>query len=291
MLVIEQTDNPAWFGSRQAAPPRKGRRYFHTFLTAKKSGQDIQPSNKLRPVFDDAQTVRRHLKYGVKFFMKRIIEPELMDEPEQAKAYADADFEQPHQRVIELFDIEFPGANITGDILDLGCGPGDITFRFAKRFPDSTITGVDGSAAMINLANKRKALEIGTTDTIRFIEGSIPGTPIPNVKYDLILSNSLLHHLHQPNVLWETILEYAAFGTKIFVVDLFRPESKKEARRIVNQYSGNEPDILKKDFYNSLLAAFTAAEVKQQLADTGLSELSIKVVSDRHLLVHGEKAR
>lgn len=220
--------------------------------------------------------------------MKRIIEPELMEEMEQAQAYADADFEEPHRRVLELFDIEFPGTKISGRILDLGCGPGDITFRFAKRFPDASVTGIDGSSAMIKLADERKIREKETADNIRFIKGSIPEASIPAVRYDLILSNSLLHHLHQPDVLWNTILKYASGGTKIFVVDLYRPASEKEARRIVNQYSGDEPEILKRDFYNSLLAAFKPAEVEQQIADAGLAELAVKVVSDRHLIVYGE---
>ncbi len=38
-------------------------------------------------------------------FVKRVIEPELMGGLEQAEAYANADFEEPHRRVIELFDI------------------------------------------------------------------------------------------------------------------------------------------------------------------------------------------
>jgi SAM-dependent methyltransferase len=221
--------------------------------------------------------------------VKRVIEPELMDELEQAEAYANADFEEPHRRVIELFDSEFPGTEIKGAILDLGCGPGDITFRFATRFPNSIVVGVDGSAAMIELANKRKAHEKEITEKVKFIEGSIPGVALPGGPYDLIVSNSLLHHLHRPNVLWETIPDYVSPGTKIFVVDLFRPESEKEAERIVSEYSGNEPELLKRDFYNSLLAAFEPAEVEQQLASVGLSELSVKVVSDRHLIVYGVK--
>ena len=87
--------------------------------------------------------------------VKRVPEPELMDEPEQAEAYANADFEEPHSRIIEWFDAEFPGIRIKGSILDLGCGPGDVTFRFGRRFPEATITAVDGSAAMIGLANER----------------------------------------------------------------------------------------------------------------------------------------
>jgi len=222
--------------------------------------------------------------------MERVIEPELMDGLEQAEAYTNADFEEPHRRVIELFDIEFPATEIKGEILDLGCGPGDITFRFTKRFPNSIVVGVDGAAAMIELANKREAREKGITGKVKFIEGAIPGTALPSGPYDLIVSNSLLHHLHQPNILWETILDYASPGTKIFVVDLFRPESEKEAARIVSEYSGNEPELLKRDFYNSLRAAFEPAEVEQQLASVGLSELSVKVVSDRHLIVYGVKS-
>lgn len=50
--------------------------------------------------------------------MVRIPEPELMNEREQAEAYAGADFEEPHSQVMRLFDIAFPGIEVTGTILD-----------------------------------------------------------------------------------------------------------------------------------------------------------------------------
>jgi SAM-dependent methyltransferase len=212
-----------------------------------------------------------------------------MDELEQAQAYANADFEEPHSRVIELYDAEFPGSEIRGSILDLGCGPGDVTLRFARRFPEATITAVDGSAAMIRLANERRARERELADRVEFIEGCIPGAPIPRICYDLIISTSFLHHLHQPAVLWQTIAEYSADGTRIFVVDLSRPENRAEAEELVNRYAADEPVILQRDFYNSLLAAFRPKEIEEQLVSVGLGELSIKRVSDRHLMVAGEK--
>lgn len=219
--------------------------------------------------------------------MKRVPEPELMAEHEQAEAYANADFEEPHSRVIELFDAEFPASGIRGSILDLGCGPGDVTFRFGRRFPEAAITAVDGSAVMIRLANERKAREGEVADRIEFIEGCIPGVRIARVSYDLIISTSFLHHLHRPEVLWQTVAEYAGRGTRIFVVDLLRPESRAEAEELVNQYSADEPEILQRDFYNSLLAAFRPEEIEQQLVSTGLGELSIRRVSDRHVIVFG----
>jgi SAM-dependent methyltransferase len=222
--------------------------------------------------------------------MQRIPEPELMDDPVQAEAYAAADFDEAHSRIVETFDACFADAGVTGRILDLGCGPGDISLRFAARYPACTVTGVDGSAAMIRLANRRRTID-AAGDRVAFVEGSIPGAPIPAVRYAAIISNSLLHHLHRPQVLWETVASYADPDTRIYVVDLRRPQSTDMARRLVEEYAAGEPDILRRDFYNSLCAAFTPREVEMQLAAAGLDGLSVQVISDRHLAVHGTLAR
>src|SRR2546425_10636040 len=121
--------------------------------------------------------------------MERVLEPELMTEAEQARAYADADFEEAHSRYPVLFRELFPNCPPTGHALDLGCGPGDVTIRFARALPDWSFDAVDGSPAMLAEARKRIA------GRINFIEGFIPGAPIPRDRYDLVLSSSLLHHL------------------------------------------------------------------------------------------------
>jgi hypothetical protein len=73
----------------------------------------------------------------------------------------------------------------------------------------------------------------------------------------------------------------------VFVVDLRRPESRQAAQRMVDEYAKSEPEILHRDFYNSLLAAFTIEEVERQLEKDGLSSLAVREISDRHLLVSG----
>ncbi|MDX1519389.1 MAG: SAM-dependent methyltransferase, partial [Gammaproteobacteria bacterium] len=59
------------------------------------------------------------------------------------------------------------------------------------------------------------------------------------------------------------------------------------AEALVHQYAREEPEILQQDFYNSLLAAFSPAEVNQQLHDSGLGYLTIEILSDRHLCIFG----
>lgn len=218
--------------------------------------------------------------------MQRVPEPELMDDPSQAEAYADADFDEAHSRIVDGFDECFPGDVAGGCVLDLGCGPGDISFRFAARHPACTVTGVDGSAAMIRLANRRRAID-AAGDRVAFIEGCIPRAPIPGIRYTAIISNSLLHHLHRPAVLWETIAAHADPDTLIYVVDLRRPQDTGVVRRLVEEYAAGEPEILRRDFYNSLCAAFTPPEVETQLAAAGLAGLSVDVISDRHLVIYG----
>ena len=70
-------------------------------------------------------------------------------------------------------------------------------------------------------------------------------------------------------------------------MDLIRPESAEAAPALVDQYAAHEDPILKRDFYNSLLAAFTEDEVAAQLAEMNLSRLLIDVPDDRHWVVGG----
>ena len=68
--------------------------------------------------------------------MQRTPEPELMDAPEQASAYAAADFSAGDQALIERIQALFP-SGLGPRVLDLGCGPGNISFRLAERFPQA----------------------------------------------------------------------------------------------------------------------------------------------------------
>lgn len=103
----------------------------------------------------------------------------------------------------------------------------------------------------------------------------------------MILSNSLLHHLHHPDQLWPYIRRWATQGALLFIADLRRPKDEAEARRLTDLYTQGEPPILKRDFLHSLKASFTADELSDQLTRAGLSHLHIEEPSDRHVLIWG----
>lgn len=216
--------------------------------------------------------------------MQRQLEPELMEDDEQVVAYGQADFEIPHNQFIQRLKKFINQDDFSGTALDLGCGTGDISRRFAQAFPLSAVHAIDGSKAMINYAALTLAEKLNKQ--IYFIHGRLPDALLPKTDYDIIFSNSLLHHLADPQVLWQTIKRYSRPGTRIVIMDLLRPACIESARTMVKTYAENEPDILQRDFYLSLLAAFSMAEIRQQLAQAEL-DFNLEQISDRHIFITG----
>jgi cyclopropane fatty-acyl-phospholipid synthase-like methyltransferase len=216
--------------------------------------------------------------------MERVLEPEVMDDPQQAEAYARADFAEENQQFVGKFAEYFPEFS-GGRILDLGCGPADIPIRFARRYPTCQVIGVDASTPMIQLgeqAVKHAGLDGRITLRCERFE-AVAGANIA----DAAISNSLLHHLPNPLQFWHKLRQFVKPGSPVLVMDLLRPDSREEAQAIVDRYAGAEPEILRRDFYNSLLAAFTEDEVTTQLARMNLTRLLIDVIDDRHWVVGG----
>ncbi|MBK8814365.1 MAG: class I SAM-dependent methyltransferase [Methylococcaceae bacterium] len=216
--------------------------------------------------------------------MLRVLEPELMEDAGQVFAYAQADFNRPHSEFIRRIKTLVKNPDFNGKALDLGCGPGDISCRFIKAFPSATLDAIDGSRLMIDFASN--TIDKKLLERLNFIHGKIPETSLPNNAYEIIFSNSLLHHLPDPQVLWHTIKQYSKSGTYIAIMDLVRPGRTYLAKTLVDMYASSEPEVLQQDFYNSLLAAFSLEEITNQLAEADLP-LSVEKVSDRHVFISG----
>ncbi|MGQ0577715.1 MAG: class I SAM-dependent methyltransferase [Betaproteobacteria bacterium] len=215
--------------------------------------------------------------------MQRILEPEIMEDAEQALAYAKADFSTSNQWYVDHLLADFP-QNL-GYVLDIGCGPADVPVRLARAHPTIRITAIDGSGAMLALA--REAVEAaGMHKRIATVQAYVPGLPFDEHSFDAVLSKDLLHHLPDPLVLWGEARRLGRRGGAVYVMDLFRPASPDAARTIVETVAGNEHPVLKEDFYNSLCAAFTVEEARSQIRQSGL-DLDVFQISDRHMLIRG----
>ena len=216
--------------------------------------------------------------------MKRTPEPELMDDALQARAYSEANFVEPHEHFVDLCAQVFE-QGFAGTVVDLGCGPGDVSARFARRYPSARVVGIDGAPAMLALGRERMKAA-GLSDRVELREAVLPAPGLPG-SFAGGISNSLLHHLGDPLVLWQSIRQLVQPGAPVLVMDLVRPETPARATELVDQYAAGEPEVLRRDFLNSLHAAFTVDEVRTQLASCGLASLAVDAISDRHLVVSG----
>ena len=216
--------------------------------------------------------------------MERILEPELMDDEGQALAYAQADFVEVNRGFVDRFRTAFPDLT-RSRVVDLGCGPADIPIRLVRLMPALGVTAVDASAAMVRLA-RDAVRSAGLATSVRLVRARLPALPFASGTFDAVIANSLLHHVAEPGIFWREVQRLGRARAGVLVMDVCRPASPSHARDIVETYAGGESPLLKRDFYNSLRAAFTPAEVARQLARQ-LPQLTCRVVSDRHWVVSG----
>jgi hypothetical protein len=140
---------------------------------------------------------------------------------------------------------------------------------------------------MLELAQQAIDAEAALRERVYVRYGIIPRCELPQAPWQLVMSHSLLHQLHEPQVLWRTLADCADSGCAVFVADLRRPPSELDARRTVQTMSHHEPEILQRDFFNSLCAAFEPDEVREQLAAAGLRQLQVRTHDPFHLSISG----
>ncbi len=225
--------------------------------------------------------------------MKRTPEPELMQIPSQVKAYADADFSRSDSFVIAGLEkyLKKVGKILNKNdlILDVACGPGNISERVAKNWPFVKVVGIDGSKEMLNEAENKLSENHSKNLSYELIEiNSIATGEIQfPFKADVLVSNSALHHFHDPLRFWDALKKLGKTKCIHIHRDLIRPDSLEKAFEIKEKHLSNSPEILKKDFYASLKASFTVDEVTQQLVDAGLSQLEVFQVDDLYFEIIG----
>ena len=216
--------------------------------------------------------------------MQRCPEPELMNGADQVAAYAAADFSAGDDVTIGLIRSLIDEHPLSNDpvVVDLGCGPGNITVLLARSLPEARVIGVDGAERMLEVARQCAADQ---NLAIEFLHRDL--RQIQGLKADLVVSNSLLHQLHDPLLLWRVTSELANCGCRVLHRDLRRPESMAQLNRLQTLHLPDAPEVLSQDFRASLKAAFEPSEVADQLRMTGMKQLTVQLEGDRYLVVSG----
>ncbi len=210
--------------------------------------------------------------------LKRVLEPEVMDCPEEAREYDEMDHEAVNRQFV---DDLLAGGEVRGDLLDLGTGTALIPIELCQRVEECRIMAVDLSTEMLDLARYR--LEIaGVTHRIQLEHIDGKATPFPDAMFDLVISNSIVHHIPEPKLLLREAVRVTKPGGRLFFRDLFRPDSEDELRRLVETHVADQSATQQKLFADSLRAALTVEEVQDIVASLGFARETVRQTSDRH---------
>lgn len=210
--------------------------------------------------------------------LHRVLEPEVMDTPDEARTYDAMD----HRAVNNAFVTDVLTLSPTPRrVLDIGAGTGSIPILLATRLPLATITAIDLAGEMLRLA-ARNVARAQLTERIALVRVDAKRLPYQPGDFDLIVSNSLVHHIPDPEVLFGEIARVAGDRAGIFVRDLCRPDDERTLDELVERHAAHESRVARELFRASLRAALTVDEVQTMAQRVGLRGVTVRMTSDRH---------
>jgi ubiquinone/menaquinone biosynthesis C-methylase UbiE len=211
--------------------------------------------------------------------LNRILEPENMDSADDAREYDTMDHSAVNaQFVTDLLAILNDGQL---QVLDLGAGTAQIPIELARRASQLCVTAVDAAASMLALARSNIAAA-KLTSRIEPIFADAKQLPFANNSFATVISNSILHHIAEPQVVIAEAIRVTTHGGHLFHRDLARPYDQAELQNLVETYAGTATPYQRKLFGDSLRAALTVQEMRDMVASLDFARDTVQMTSDRH---------
>ena len=210
--------------------------------------------------------------------MDRVLEPEVMDTWLEATAYDAMDFLSVNTAFAEDAIALDPHAV---KILDAGTGTARIPILMCQQRPQYLFTAVDLAASMLILG-QRNVEEAGLVQRIRLERVDTKKMAYPALEFDMIISNSLVHHLPDPLSFFQEVKRLIRPGGAILLRDLIRPTSDEIVNEIVDRLGGDYDLQQQQLFRESLKAGLTLAEVQAAIDLVGLEDVNLTQSSELH---------
>ena len=169
----------------------------------------------------------------------RVLEPEVMDSPEEARDYDAMD----HSTVNRVFVADFlAGWDGRGPVLDVGAGTAQIPIELCRRHPTAEVTAVDLAEHMLRVGrdNVRRA---GLEPRVRLECYDAKRLPYAAGAFGAVISNSIVHHIPEPAAVLAEMTRVAAPGGVLFVRDLLRPGEKSTLNQLVDLHAAGANDL------------------------------------------------
>lgn len=99
------------------------------------------------------------------------------------------------------------------NVLDVGCGTGEILKRIHRRYPEVSLTGVDISEKMLEVAK----VKIGNKATLLWADAEM--LPFSDATFDLIVCSDSFHHYPNPQKVLAEFRRVLKGGGNLLICD------------------------------------------------------------------------
>ncbi len=217
-------------------------------------------------------------------YFEREPEPESMEEELDVDAYTSSTAEQHLEKLDDELVSQIQSTGLRkGLVLDMGTGPGSIPAKLCQRVPGLVVIGVDISLAMLRKAQE-KIRESGLADRMFLVCADTSVLPFPGNRFDMVMSNSLLHHLHDPVPSLDEIARVLRKTGALLLKDLRRPP--RFLYKLHVAYFGRKYDCRMRELFEaSVRAAFTLPEAEKLLTRSKLEACTPMKWGSQYLLI------
>jgi ubiquinone/menaquinone biosynthesis C-methylase UbiE len=223
--------------------------------------------------------------------LSRVLEPEVMDSEQDAREYDSMD----HAAVNAVFVADLLAALADWslqrpvqsgeaprlEILDLGVGTAQIPIALCHAVPGIRVVAVDAAESMLAIG-RENVVAAGLSDRIELVLADAKRLPFPDGSFRMVASNSIVHHIAEPEGVLAEAVRVAEPGGLQFHRDLCRPADEDELARIVRTYAGDATPYQSKLYSDSLRSALSLEEIASLVEELEFSRASVQMTSDRH---------
>lgn len=214
---------------------------------------------------------------GTLCVLARVPEPEAMEDSGEVEAYSSAAAQSHLDAIDDTFvahaQLLLKGRE-RGRALDIGTGPGQIVIKLGYRLTLWKFIGIDRSAAMIEKAGESLATAGELAGRVEFRVADGNALEFPDKTFDLVICNSVLHHIAEPQKLFSEIARVVKPGGAILLRDLRRP-SRWGYSYHVWKHGKHYTGEMRRLFMASAMAAYTEDELQTLVASSALRDARV----------------
>lgn len=168
----------------------------------------------------------------------------------------------------------------SGNILDIGTGPGYLPLKILNKNSDLKILGVDISPTMVKIARKNVKV-LGAFNKVNFKLASAENLPFADEYFDLIISTASFHHWKNTTKCLNEIYRVLKKNSEVWIYDIRKDTPKEVNNKLKEKYG-----IFLSFIFLNIVRAHSSMKLKdvENIVDSAKTKFIKKTIEEKGLI-------